>query len=249
MKALKVLLIILVVIIVLVGGCSYWLYRNLDGIMVAGIEAIGTDVLQTPVNLDRVDFSLTDARVEIHGLVIQNFSGFAQDTLFSLNNIAVDVDPNSMESDVVVFDEVLIDGLTLTLEQREDGYTNLQELKKRLAIQTDTASEDSDTGSAAEQAKFIIRKLTFTNVKMDVVSPLIESQSYQMEDIVRRDLGVASGGVTAAELGEEIVQPFVDQAEQLVRAKAGEEVGRFLEKNLSDQDAENLDKLQKLLNP
>lgn len=249
MKVLKILFIILVIIILLVGGCSYWLYRNLDDMMVSGIEAIGTDLLQTPVNLDSVDLSLMEARVEVHGLVIQNFSGFEQDSLFSLNEIAVDLDPDSLESDLLVLDEMRIDGLTLTLEQKGDGYTNVQELQKRLAIGADKTAQDAQSEAAEEEPKFIIRKLTFSNVRVNVVSPLIESKSYQMQDIVRRDLGVARGGVTAAELGGEIIQPFMDQAEQLLREKAGEEASRFLKKNLSEQDAENLDKLQKLLNP
>ncbi|MBU2886994.1 AsmA family protein [Gilvimarinus agarilyticus] len=248
MKALKIILIILAVIVLVVGGCSYWVYRNIDGFIVSAIESTGSDVLQTSVNVDDVNFSLSQARTELHGFEIENYPGFDQPNLFALNQIAVDFDPNSVESGVLIFDEVLIDGVTLTLEQQASGNTNIQELKKRLDALSSGQQSEEQVEADGEQPKFIIRQLKFTNVKTEVYSPLIENQSYQMQDVIRRDLGVESGGVTGAELAGEVFQPFIDQVEDLLRDKAGEEINQLLKDNLSDEDAENLDQLNKLLN-
>lgn len=251
MKVLKILLIVLLVIILLVGGCSYWLYRNFDGFIATAIESAGTELLQTPVQVEDLNFSLSEARVELHGFTIKNFSGFAQEDLFALNSVAIDIDPDSVESEVLIFDELLVDGMHLTLEQASDGHTNVQELKDRLAVHEGEAaySEETNSGNSeqAPEVRFIIRKLTLSNIAMDVVSPLVESKTYRLDDVVRRDLGAGRGGVTAPQLVEELFQPFMDEVSDALRERVGNELQGLIQDNMSEEDAEQFKALQQRL--
>ncbi|MDO3385770.1 hypothetical protein QWI17_07970 [Gilvimarinus sp. SDUM040013] len=248
MKVLKVLLIILLVLVLIIGGCSYWVYKNIDGFVATTIESVGTELLQTPVTLDSANFTLSEARAELHGFSIENFSGFSEPTLFTLNQVAVDIDPSSLESNIIVFDEILIDGLQLTMEQLADGHTNLQELHERLAVhKVDGANSTEPAQGAGAEPKFVIRRLAFTNVTTEIISPLMEQKTYQLNDIVRENLGDREGGVTAKELAAEIFQPVADHVTNLLREKAGSEINNLLQDNLSEEDAEQLKDVQQLL--
>lgn len=246
MKVLKVLLIVLLVIVLLIGGCAYYLFKNMNGYIATAIENIGSDALQTQVTVEAVDISIREGRAALNGFDIANLAGYQQPGLFELNQVAIDIDTNSLQSDVLIFDEILVDGARLTLEQRANGKANLQELYERLAPKGEREQPEPSSESGPE-VKMIVRKLTFTDISMDVHSPYAEQKTLVMEDIERRNLGEAEGGLTPKQLGQAIIQPFVDRVNRQIKSRVGEEVNKLMEENLSEEEREKIKGLQNLI--
>ncbi|MDO3382194.1 DUF748 domain-containing protein [Gilvimarinus algae] len=248
MKALKIVLIVLLVIVLLIGGGIFLLVKNLDGLVARVIESVGTEVLQTEVSLDSVNFELDKGRGELHGLSIANYPGFEQPTLFKLNQIALQIEPSSVNSQVVVIDEILVDGAHLTVEHTGVAKTNIQTLidtVKRGSTQT------SESKNSTQEPRFMVEKLSFTDISMDVISPQLENRTVTLQDIQRENLGTREQGLTGPELVEAVIQPIIDRAkaelEGEVRARATEEALKAIDKNLSEEDKEKLNQYKDLL--
>lgn len=249
MKAVKIILIILLVLVLLIGGGIYYLVKNLDSIVAGGIERIGSEVLQTEVSLDSANFELKKGRGELHGLSIANLDGFNEPYLFQLEQIALQVEPASLREPVIVIDEILVDGLQLTVEDKGIAQTNIQELMQRLN-KGDSSSQPQDSSTGAEP-RFMVEKLRFTDISMDLISPQYENQNVTLSDFTRTDLGDRETGLTGKELARAIVQPIIDKArdraEAELKSRAQDAAQKAIEENLSEEDQEKVNQLKGLL--
>lgn len=246
MKALKVILVIFLVLAVLVGGGLYYLFSNLDSMVASVIEKAGSDVTQTEVRVDKVNFELRKGRGEIHGLSIANPQGYSSDSMFKFNQVALQVDPGSIGEPVIVLDEVLIDGAMLTVEHNGGTTTNIQQVLKNVQSYFPANDQAKPTEGGAE-VRFMVEKLAFTNISMRLISPQLEDRTETLKDIKRTNLGTRKQGLTAQELAQAIVQPLIDEAQDRVEGELKQRAGKALEENLSDSDKKNLDKLKGLL--
>ncbi|MCP8898708.1 AsmA family protein [Gilvimarinus xylanilyticus] len=248
MKAVKIILIILLVLVLLIGGGIYYLVKNLDTIVAGGIERIGTEVLQTEVSLDSANFELKKGRGELHGLSIANLEGFNEPYLFQLEQIALQVEPASLREPVIVIDEIMVDGLQLTVEDKGIAQTNMQELMQRLNKGGSSSSSQDSTGA---EPRFMVEKLSFTDISMDLISPQYENQNVTLSDFSRTNLGDRETGLTAKELVRAIVQPVIDKArdraEEEIRSRAQDAAQKAIEENLSEEDQEKVNQLKGLL--
>ncbi len=249
MKALKIILIIVLVLFLLIGGGIYYLLKNLDTIVAGAIERIGTEVLQTEVSLDSTHFELKQGRGELHGLSIANLDGFNEPYLFQLSEVALQVEPATLRDPVIVIDEILIDGAHLTVEDKGIAQTNIQELMQRLnqgGSQQETASE-----SSGPAPRFMVEKLSFTDISMDLVSPQYKNRTVALSDITRTNLGDRETGLTGPQLAKAIVQPLIDKArdraEAELKSRAQDAAQKAIEENLSDEDKEKVNQLRGLL--
>ncbi|UTF60458.1 AsmA family protein [Gilvimarinus sp. DA14] len=250
MKALKIILIILLVLFLLIGGGIYYLVKNLDTIVAGAIERIGTEVLQTEVSLDSTHFELKQGRGELHGLSIANLEGFNEPYLFQLNEVALQVEPATLRDPVIVIDEILIDGAQLTVEDKGIAQTNIQELMRRLnqGSSQEEAQPESSSGAAP---RFMVEKLSFTDISMDLVSPQYKNRTVALSDITRTNLGDRENGLTGPQLAKAIVQPLIDKArdraEAELKSRAQDAAQKAIEENLSDEDKEKVNQLRGLL--
>lgn len=233
MRALKIILIILLVLVLLFGGCVYLVYKNIDKLFIAGLEAVASDVMQTQVTVDDVNVSFSDGRGEIIGLNIANLAGYDEPRVFSLNKAALQVDASTLEGPVVVIEEILVDGARLTVEHKNLTDTNLKQLLDNIKRNSEVNQQQS-----GEQVNFMIETLVFSNITMEVISPEFERTTVTLPDIRRENLGDRQTGLTGTELTEAVMTPLLENARKGLEGKLQKElekeVGNQLEKALEE---------------
>jgi len=181
---------------------------SINALVKTGVETMGPKVLGVPVTLENVDISLlsggTDMGASLEQLIIKNPEGYETAYAFSLPHIRVRVDRDSVLTDTVVIEEVLIDGPAITFEGSLLG-SNLGDIQDNVKRSTQSDS-DEETEEKAEkhedgegsEKNVYIKLLTMKNAKINL--SLFGGQTKSIElalpDFELRDIGKESGGTS-----------------------------------------------------
>lgn len=169
---LGVILIIIVVLVIL--------YFSIDGIIKSKVEAAAGNSTGTQATLNSADLKLSGV-LTLDGLNIHNPSGYKAADFVAAPKTVITVKPSSLLGDTVQVDSIVIDGLTLTLEQ--DGLkSNLGDVLAYTQKQSADASGKTGSGEAGKSKQLDIGKLTLTNVKV-VASGFGVGQTLNLGDI------------------------------------------------------------------
>ena len=198
-RKLLVVAVVLLIIAVVVGGL---IAANLGKIVKAGIETAGPMVLGVPMTVEDVSVRPIRGVVGLDELVIGGPEGFSE-TMFRLGHAHVDADVWSFTGDVMVINEVVIDGAEVTLEF-SGTKTNWGALLA--SLESDETAEEPEAKEASSK-KVQIGRIAFTNGKIRVAGiPVAGSATVPLPDLVLTDIGTGgSGGVTSREAVTEIV--------------------------------------------
>jgi hypothetical protein len=249
----KIILSLLAIIILALGGITYYGIANLDAIVKNVIEKVGTKVTGTAVTVAGVNITLKEARGEISGLHLANPTGFDSTHLFHLDDVALDI--GNLFGDVIVIDEVLIDGADIIAEQKGQT-TNLQALleniEKNSSAPTETEAKAPDENTTSKPIRLMIKKFSFINNKASLETEQWDPQVLKVPNIVMNNLGDEKVGLTPEQLSAEVINRLIKSVEtaakEALKEKAKEEAKKALteqlDKNLSDEDKAKLDSLK-----
>ena len=192
---MKKVLIVFAVIIVLVAAGVFYTLMNLDSLVEKAIEKFGTEVTQTGVSVSGVSISLKEGRGTIAGLKIDSPEGYKSGTAFSLDDITLDIDIQSLRSDVIVVDEIRILAPVVYAEVNDKGTVNLDELRKNVQAKTGSGSGSGDGGSGGEQKKIRIKKFVFEkgSIELDATALGQEKRTLDLPEIRLADIGGSDG--------------------------------------------------------
>lgn len=118
---------ILFLFVVIVFGAVALLYFFGSSLISKAVETVGPKVTQTPVRLDNVELSLLSSSSMLQGLYIGNPEGFNKEYIFSLNQIDVEIEPQSLLSDQLTFRKIHIRNPEMNYEKTLSG-SNLKSL-------------------------------------------------------------------------------------------------------------------------
>jgi len=214
--------VVLVIIIAITVGV-YYVLSNLDALVKEAIETHGSEATQTAVRVDKVRINLTDGAGEITGLSIANPEGFAMPYAFSLGEIRVGIDLQSLQQEPYIINEITVLAPQVYVEINEDNKTNLNELKKNLIPDSSSTSENKTQAveeSSAEGPRLIIRRVTFADGNIQARVAVLDNKEYQLilPSLDMSNLG-GSKGATPAELAREILNRLTDRASEEVKKK------------------------------
>lgn len=259
MKAVKILLGLVVAAIAIVAIVVVIGLQNIDQLVKRGVEKVGPQVVGTAVHLEDVKISLTEGRGELFGLTIANPKGFSKANAFSLGEIALDIDTASLTGDVIVINEILISKAHLLAEQKGLTENNLQTLMdnvKAKSAQGASGSKTESTSTESEGADVLlaVKKFTFKDSDMRILSDQWGEQTLKMPTISLANLGSADKGLTPDELATAVIKPLIAQAkkaaqkhlESMAKEKAAEKVNEELSKQLGEDGAKKLNELKSL---
>ncbi len=170
-----------------------------------GVVTIAGNTLDVPVKLDKASLSVMQGKVSLKGLEIGNPPGYTVPQLMSLGNVSVDAKMTSLLSDTVEIEQITLDGLEVTIEQKALS-NNLQDLLKNLeSEQANNESAPSD-GPAKE---LVIRELVITNAsfsaKLLPIPGRDEDIKLALPEIKLVDIG-KDNMVTVAQLIETVIE-------------------------------------------
>jgi hypothetical protein len=228
---MKKVFIGLAVIAIILGALLWWLGANLDGIVKKVIEDVGTDVTQTSVDVSGVGIKLLDGKAAISGLSVANPPGFSNPNIFTLDKVSVEIDIQSINSNPIIINEILVRQPQVFYEMNKDRTSNLDVLKKNVASYSASSSSSSSpsdadkeaaTGEKGEELKLIIKKLNFEGGHLSAVSALAPDKKIEADlpAFHMNNLGQSTGGATSDQIAKQIIDRLVKQAVD-VAAKAG----------------------------
>lgn len=248
-KTVFIAIVALLVVIVLL------VFRNMDGIVKNVIESTGPMVIGTAVTLDNVNITLKDGRGELNKLTIANPDGFKSPYIFSMNKVALQVRPKSLLDSVVVIDEILVDDMNITAEQK-GTMTNIHTLIKRIkersrqqsAAKTDRPAEP--TKKKGVDIRLMVENIRFTGATLNLITESQGDHVLNIPDIVMTNVGDKTTGLTPNELSVEILNRLLEKSERVVadllKSTAKKQLEKDLLKKLSDKDKGNIKKLKSM---
>lgn len=220
----KVILGFVLIVIVAIGGGVYYVLDNIDGLVKAAIEKYGSEATQTAVRVDSVKINLVDGAGGIFGLTIANPKSFTMPNAFSLGEVRIGIDLESLQEEPYVIDEITVLAPQVFVEINEDNKTNLNELKNNLMAgmpaKSSTKTEAAPVESTSKEPRLIIRRITFADGNIQARMAALNNKEYQLKlpSINMTNLG-GSKGATPSELASEILSRLTDRASEEVKKK------------------------------
>ena len=209
---MKKILIGLGVVVVIVIGAVAYLASNLDGIIKAAVEEVGTKATGATVSLADVELSLTNGSGALKGLRVGNPSGFNSDYAFDLGGVSVKVDPDTVTSDPVVITEIVIDGPKLIYELAGTN-SNIDAIQENVdAFARATGGGSGGSSGGGEGPKLVIEDLYIRGGEVSVSAGFLEGKALgtALPDIHLKDIGKDSGGASPAEVAEQVISSLTD---------------------------------------
>lgn len=200
---------------------------SLNALVKGGIETMGPRILGVPVTLEDVDIALlsdTSVQAGLTGLVVNNPEGYETASAVSLPEIRVKVDWNSLLTDTVVVEEVLIVKPAVTFEWSLRG-SNLGAIHENVKRNTGSGSDDDDQEKDAkpeERQEFgksvHVKKVTVKDALINVsfVGGQSEVTQLPLPDLELRDIGNPSGGTTFSQASAVIFEQIYDAIDKAV---------------------------------
>jgi len=207
----KTILIVFLLLVALIGVALYFVFSNLDAIVKAAIEKVGTQTTQTPVRVDRVKITLTDGAGTISGLTIANPKGFGTPNAFSLGAIETQIDIKSLTGGPITIDKVIIRKPQVFYEMNKDRAGNLNELYKNIAASTGGGT--AKPAAKSDEPKLIIRHFLLTDgtVEATVVPLNNQKLTVKLPAIELKDLG-GKTGATPSEISKQVLDTITQRA-------------------------------------
>ena len=235
---MKKFLFVLLMLGVVAVGVVFLFLEKLDGIVKNKIEVIGTETLGQTVKVGGVNIKLKDGMGEITGLTIANPQGFADAQAFVMDRIRLALDLGSLSKNPLVLNEFILESPVVSLDIREDGTSNLDEIIQHLkAQQKEKPAKSKEEAPAEPKAEaeplfFAIKELKIAGVQLTVRHPKLgeEAREYVLPDIDLQNVG-GETGVSPAKLGEVVVEAIAKSgAKQALQAEVEKQKSGLLKK-------------------
>lgn len=253
MKVGKIAGIIVLLVLLVVGLGVFYLFSNINPIVERAIETKGPEITDTDVSLGSVDIQLLKGRAELSNFTIANPAEFDTGNLFEARSVVFNIEPTSLRSDVIVINEILIEGVRVTAEQK-GLTTNIQTMLKTIEQNLPKAEDEPVQNEEGKVLRFMVERLRFADSSLRVVTEKYGEKELTLAEVEGSNLGSRTAGLTAAELGVAVVKPYLQRArqqaqEQLRTMAEGEVKDRAEEKlreKFGDDAEEKLNKVREL---
>ncbi|PCK10177.1 MAG: hypothetical protein COA42_00875 [Alteromonadaceae bacterium] len=215
MKAIKLSIGLIIFIALVLAGVGLFILGNLNQIIKDSIETYGPEVTKTSVLLNQVDVDIIEGKGQFNKFTIANPAGFKDPYLLSAEKMLLQIDPVSVTEDVIVINELIIEGVTISAEQK-GLTTNIQQMLKQLPSSGDDSDDTATRDTSESEPRFMIEHLRFANNQLKLTTENFGGLSISMPNIDLNNLGNKIKGLTPTELGTAIVKPLLDSARKAV---------------------------------
>ena len=238
-------------LVLIAGGAFLFLSGDAINVLIKKkIEAVGSKVTEQSVTVGKVDMKLLNGAGTINGLVITNPSKYNAPSVFSLKEITLDINLESLTSDLIIIDQIIIDKPEAVVEFTGNGGANIKDIldaiKKNIASDSANQPEQESTTGKADPI-IRVNKFVLAGVELTVDLTKLGNKVHQatLADINLTNIG-GQTGMPASKLGAELVKQSLssiwkqakkeqtkilkDQVEDKVKDKVKEKLGGLLNK-------------------
>ncbi len=228
----KALIIISIILVLIVVGV-FVLMSSLNSLVAKAIEKNGTDATQTSVTVSGVELKLREGSGSIKGLTVASPDGFKAEEAFSLKDITVVMDIESLRMDPIVMTEIHIQAPVINAEILKNGASNIDELRKRVQEFAGSSSggvEDDSGQQAGRDRKLRIDLFIFEkgSINIDASELGLEKRTIDLPEIRLSNIG-GDDGATPDEITKIILEAV---AEKVSAEIAGSELRGLIEDKL-----------------
>lgn len=223
--------------VLLLVAFVFYVYSNLDGFVEQAIEEYGSQAVGVAVLVDHVELDLERGRASVYGLEVANPDGFEGPTAFTLGEITIDIDLESLqEGKLIVLDEIKIEALVVFFELNAARQSNLDVLRANATASDAASSEEERSGIETPPTRLRIRKLRFADGRLEADTRAIggNKTDAKLATAELSDIG-GSSGATGSEIGVILVQELSRQA---ATAIGRGQVDKLLDRHLGGKEAD-----------
>jgi hypothetical protein len=239
---LKWLLGIGLAVLLAIGIGGYYFYSNFDVFVERAIEQVGSEAVGVAVRVDRVELDLQAGRLSVFGLSVANPNGFEGADAFTLGEITIAVDLESLrDQDPIVLDELRIESPVVFYELNRTRKSNLEILGDYASRGGDAGTRDHDVGESEPPLRLSIRKIRFADGRVNADIRAIGGipMEAKLATATLSDVGGADGA-TGAEISSILVEEL---GRQTVLAIGQAQIDKVLKGELGEDGAKAAKKL------
>lgn len=243
LKLIKKIILVVVVLIVVASVAAYFA-RNM--LVKQAVEEGGNYALGVETNLGSANLALRAGSLELNDFQVDNPDGFEAEKFLEIGRGMLDVEAGSILDEEVVVDSLILEGITINLEQ--NGLDNnvaviMNHIKQ---FELTTSSSDSEQNIRVKQA-------AIRDIKVDAVLSLPGDNQYEktfvVENISMENIGGADGG-SVAEITAEVLRAILAKATTagngLLPEGFGKDIGQALSDSLEQIEFEVTDKVKEI---
>jgi uncharacterized protein involved in outer membrane biogenesis len=189
---------------------------SLDRMVQFGIEQNVTTALGVPTRIDKLRLSLSEGKIAIENLTVENPDGFNTPYLLKVNSLVVQMKLISLISDTVEIQRVELDGLDVNVEQKF-ANSNILAVGAKLQKQRDEQGKQGDRGEKKVKADYVLIKNVSANVKLSGLGQLFNASTVQVPTIELKDVGTdnVQGLLLSDFMRKLVVETFAAVANQV----------------------------------
>ncbi|MEW6990072.1 hypothetical protein AADZ91_05215 [Colwelliaceae bacterium 6441] len=246
---MKFLASIVVVILLACGGALWFLAGgSLNEFIKAQIESEGKKITEQNVVVDSVDIQLTKGAGSIKGLRIDNPKSYSYPHAFSLGEVTLDINVESLTSEPIIIDAIIIKDPKAFVQFTDSGNSNIQDLleiiKRNAPQSTGKDTTTDDTTSATPEPKLSVSKIVLAGTALTVDLSALGNKEHKatLTDITLNDIG-GSAGLPASELGSVIIKEALSAIWRETKKTQKEQLKQQATDKLKDKAKKKLSEL------
>ena len=202
----------IVVVILLICGGALWFLANgsVNTFVKEQMETVGTELTDQKVTVNTVDIKLLEGAGSILGVNIANPKNYTAPHAFSLGEVTLDINIESLTKEPIVIDAIVIKDPKAFVQFTKEGKANLKDILDAInANLPKDGAEKPQQGDApkAPLPKLSISKVVLAGTALTVDLSALGNKEHQatLPDIILTDIG-GKEGLPADQLGGAVMK-------------------------------------------
>jgi len=203
---LRALAWVIAVVVLLLAAVAVYVVVFSGTLLERAIERYGSGYLGVSVDVAEADVALREGVAVIRGLVVGNPPGFTGPPAMRIDEIRIRLNTGQSSSELLVLDEVAVDGAVLTaLLRRQES--NLQQILDHLNREI-SARGRAEPIRVAPEVQLIIDRFAFTGATAAMQSDLLGEATVEIPPVRLSGIGRDSNGITVGRALRQVLEPI-----------------------------------------
>lgn len=205
---------IVVVVLLIAGVVAGFLMIN--SIVKTGVETVGPKIVKVDMKLESANISPLSGSGQLHNLVIGNPEGYKTPDAIKVGDIKVNINASSLLTDTIVIESVNIQNPEITFEGGIGG-NNLSKILDNLNAIAGNEDTKKEAKPSEGGKKFTVKDLVIQGGKINASITGLGGKTITLPlpPLHLQNIG-AGGGVSAAELSQQILKPLLASVTDVV---------------------------------